>query len=209
MINWLTGGTLTKISLVLIAIMAGIIFYLYTQNKALNVKVDQTTQNIKSAKYGTQTFKSDSGKWQAISIEQNKTIAQLKQDKDSINLVYLKTLKELKIKPKEVTKIGEVNTIFKHDTTIKYVHKDTTYDFSKSSDVTNKITIKGDSIHNDLSITNEQTLILKNKRETIDPPRKFFLWRLFQKKQTIVYVQIQNSNKFIKTTKQDFQTIIK
>jgi len=210
MLNWLTGGILTKIGIVALVLMAGTIFYLHTQNVKLQTKVDNTTQNIKSINFGTKVFKNDSGQWQATSIEQNKTIAQLKQDKDSINLVNLKLAKQLKLKPKEITEIGQVDTKLIHDTSTIFIpHKDTTYDFSVKPYVTNKVKIKGDSISNDLQVSNDQSLVWHTKRETIDPPKSFFLLRWFQKRQTITYIDIINSNKLIRTTQQSFQIINK
>jgi hypothetical protein len=45
---------------------------------------------------------------------------------------------------------------------------------------------------------NESILALSYKKETVNPPRKFFLWRWFQKKHIITEGTIINNNPYCK-----------
>lgn len=59
-------------------------------------------------------------------------------------------------------------------------------------DVPNKIT-------HSVSVRNQTDLFVTTKRETINPPRKFFLFRLFQKKHTVVTVVAKEGNPWCQT----------
>lgn len=59
-------------------------------------------------------------------------------------------------------------------------------------DVPNKIT-------HSVSVRNQTDLFVTTKRETINPPRKFFLFRLFQRKHTVVTVVAKEGNPWCQT----------
>ena len=60
-------------------------------------------------------------------------------------------------------------------------------------DVPNKIT-------HSVSVRNQTDLFVTTKRETVNPPRKFFLFRLFQRKHTVVTVVAKEGNPWCQTT---------
>lgn len=45
-----------------------------------------------------------------------------------------------------------------------------------------------------VKVRNETTLIVRSRRETVKPPKRFFLFRLFQRKHTIVEVEAIEGN---------------
>ena len=59
-------------------------------------------------------------------------------------------------------------------------------------DVPNKIT-------HSVSVRNQTDLFVTTKRETVNPPRKFFLFRLFQRKHTVVTVVAKEGNPWCQT----------
>ena len=59
------------------------------------------------------------------------------------------------------------------------------------------------------SFIEEQFIIVNYKKETVNPPKKCWLGRLFQKKHKIVEVNIVEKNPYIKTKHQRFIEIIK
>lgn len=61
----------------------------------------------------------------------------------------------------------------------------------------------------DEEIYNEKNISWSNRRETIDTPKKFFLCRWFQKKQTVVEIKIEDLNPYFKTKEFKYNTIIK
>ena len=56
---------------------------------------------------------------------------------------------------------------------------------------------------------NEQYILFSYKKETVNPPKKFFLLRWFQKKHTVVIVNIINTNKYSNIESRRFVEIIK
>ena len=61
----------------------------------------------------------------------------------------------------------------------------------------------------DEEIYNEKNISWVNRRETIDPPKNFFLCRWFQPRHTIVEITIQDLNPYFKTKEFKYNTIIK
>ena len=59
-------------------------------------------------------------------------------------------------------------------------------------DVPNKIT-------HSVSVRNQTDLFVTTKRETVNPPRKFFLFRLFQRKHLVVTVVAKEGNPWCQT----------
>lgn len=54
----------------------------------------------------------------------------------------------------------------------------------------------------------EKYIIVNKKRETVNPPKKFFLFRWFQKKHWVMEVHIKEENPYIKETNNKFVEII-
>lgn len=54
----------------------------------------------------------------------------------------------------------------------------------------------------------ERFTYINGKRETVNPPKKFFLFRWFQKKHTVVEVKVKENNPYVKNKEQKFVQII-
>lgn len=61
----------------------------------------------------------------------------------------------------------------------------------------------------DIKVNSEKYLIVSSKKETVLPPRKCWLGRLFQKKHTILEVDIVENNPYIENGQQRFIEVIK
>lgn len=48
-------------------------------------------------------------------------------------------------------------------------------------------------------VRNETSLVVSSRRETVRPPRRFFLFRLFQRKHTVVTVEARENNPWCET----------
>ena len=66
-----------------------------------------------------------------------------------------------------------------------------------------------DTIITNPKFISDKYIVLNTDKQTIDPPKKFFIARWFQKKQTIIEVNIVEKNPYIKTKEQKFIEIIK
>lgn len=141
-------------------------------------------------------------------------IDQLEYFKDSINIKMDSILKVNKIQKEKIKQlsytqisISRTDTLFLRDTIFKKDFKLDTlivkpfYSLNLKLAYPNKIEVNP-------KFTNEQYAVFNFKKETIEPPKKFFLLRWFQKKQTIVTVDVFNSNPDVTIEKQRFIEII-
>ena len=55
----------------------------------------------------------------------------------------------------------------------------------------------------------ERYTFISGKRETVNPPKKFFLFRWFQKRHTVIEVNVREMNPYVKDKTQRFIQIIK
>ena len=124
----------------------------------------------------------------------------IKASKDSADIKIQQYIKELKIKPKTVT-----NTFYIHDT-VPYkndvyikdtvlaegVNIDTTF---KSKWFYQRLILKyPNNISIDTKVNNELVGVINTQRETIEVASKWWIVRLFQKKQTVVICTVKNLN---------------
>jgi hypothetical protein len=58
-------------------------------------------------------------------------------------------------------------------------------------------------------VTSEKSVVLYTSRETIEPPKKFFLCRWFQKKHTVVKAVVKENNPYVTNQENVFFEIIK
>jgi len=63
-------------------------------------------------------------------------------------------------------------------------------------------------IYTEPTFTSEKYIIVNKKKETVNPPKKFFLWRWFQRKHWVMEVHIKEKNPYIKEKENKFVEII-
>lgn len=142
------------------------------------------------------------------------TVEQLVEYSDSINRKLLNTLELLDIAKEEVIQMQYMqSSLSKLDTIII---KDTIFRDSIRID-----TVIGDNWYNvqlglyypntiiiNPTVISEKHIIMSTEKVTIDPPKKFFLCRWFQKKHTVVNIEVVEKNPYIQTEKNRFIEII-
>lgn len=148
------------------------------------------------------------------SVQMQNTIDELKDSKDSITIALMDSVKRWKIKASSVSMLGRVNQELEKTTVIKYepgsyTQKDTSYDFSTRPWIINTVAFTHIQATNHLNVKDTLTMVFADHRETINPPKKFFVLRWFQKKQTIVQADVVHSNPYIHTTGQRFIHVVK
>lgn len=144
------------------------------------------------------------------------TIEQLNYYNDSILIEMKKVQKDLKIKDDQLKALYYVNsqaskkdTVVFRDTLFRdpYLRIDTVIgDMWYSQNLSLRYP---DTIITNPKFISDKYIILNTDKQTIDPPKKFFIARWFQKKQTIIEVNIVEKNPYIKTKEQKFIEIIK
>lgn len=143
------------------------------------------------------------------------TIDQLKYESDSIIHKLDSVRSKLKIKDSKLQSAMYIkdsisikdSVVFKDSILMKGVDVDTIitnrwYNLSIRLKYPNKVLTS-------IDIENEKYVFIHTKRETIAPPKKFFLLRWFQKKHTIVQVDIEDGNPYIKNRNSKYIEIVK
>lgn len=197
-----------KYIIILILILVGAVAYLSYQNKQLTTKYETSIENIKAYDAQLSGLKDNNRVFKL-------TIDQLNYSNDSIINRMKEVQKELGIKDKRLQQLQyEASHAQRTDTIIL---KDTLFrDPQLRLD-----TIVGDKwFKTNLHLEFPSTIALKpeielerytfinGKRETVNPPKKFFLFRWFQKKHTVVEVNVREMNPYVKNKTQRFIQII-
>lgn len=143
------------------------------------------------------------------------TIEQLNYYNDSILQKMNNVRKELKIKDKNIKQLQYLLSVSTKKDTVLFT--DTIFrDKSLALD-----TIIGDKwynirlglkypnlIYTEPTFTSEKYIIVNKKKETVNPPKKFFLFRWFQRKHWVMEVHIKEKNPYIKEVNNKFVEII-
>lgn len=200
---------MNKYLIISIIILVGIISFLGYTNKKLSNQYAIAYENIKAYDAELSGLRGDTKVYKL-------TIEQLSYFNDSIIKKMKVVQKELGIKDKRLQQLQyEASHAQRADTIIL---KDTLF-----RDPQLKLdTIVGDkwfrtNLHLEFpstialepEIELERYTFINGKRETVNPPKKFFLFRCFQKKHTVVEVNIREMNPYVKDKTQRFIQIIK
>lgn len=183
--------------------------YSVSKLKKLEAEYELAINNNKAFENENSSLKEDN-------IIFKRTIEELQYSKDSLNSEMLNKAKQLKIKDEEIKRLQYLASIASKKDTI--ILRDTIYkdkDFKLD-------TLKGDqwykvAIHMEYpniltiepSFTSKQTFIVSEKKETLEPPKKFFICRWFQKKINITRVKVVEENPYIVINKERYIDIVK
>lgn len=199
---------MNKYLIISIIILVSIISFLGYTNKKLSNQYAIAYENIKAYDAELSGLKDDTKVYKL-------TIEQLNYFNDSITKKMNEVRKELGIKDSKIKQMQyKLSHIEKSDS---LTLPDTIFVNSFKLD-----TIIGDewannhiimSYPNKIKITPrfklESFLFVDAKRETIKPPKKFFLFRWFQKRHTVLNVTVKENNPYVETDEQKFVEIIK
>ena len=192
-----------------VLILTGIsMYWLYNRYQKLTAEYSISIENIKAYDAELSGLRDDTKVYKL-------TIEQLNYFNDSIIKKMKVVQKELGIKDKRLQQLQyEASHAQRADTIIL---KDTLFRDSQLK----LDTIVGDKwFRTNLHLEFPSTIALKpeielerytfisGKRETVNPPKKFFLFRWFQKKHTVVEVNVREMNPYVKDKTQRFIQII-
>lgn len=203
-----------KIKIIIGSIVAAIIVGLGTTTAVmsnrinkLNCEIAEATTNIKAYELENSALKDDT-------IEFQYTIEQLNYSKDSLNKKINKLRKELKIKDKDIQKLQYIvsenskkDSVFIHDTIFREKVKVDTTMGDNWSKLHLQLEFPNIVVAN-YSFRNESLVTTYLKKETIDPPHKCALIRLFQKKHKVIHVEVLEQNPYCETKEQKFINIV-
>lgn len=199
---------LSLFKVLFIVSLLGIGIYIWNERQDLKKEVCTLRNNQKAFIAGNSSLKDESRAFKF-------TIEQLNYYNDSILQKMNDARKELKIKDKNIKQLQYLLSVSTKKDTVLFA--DTIFrDKSLALD-----TIIGDKwynirlglkypnlIYTEPTFTSEKYIIVNKKKETINPPKKFFLFRWFQKKHWVMEVHIKEKNPYIKETNNKFVEII-
>ena len=183
------------------------LYWLYGKYQKLSVEYSNSIENIKAYDSELSGLTNDTKVYKL-------TIEQLNYFNDSITKKMNEVRKELGIKDSKIKQMQyKLSHIEKSDS---LTLPDTIFVNSFKLD-----TIMGDewannhiimSYPNKIKITPrfklESFLFVDAKKETIKPPKKFFLFRWFQKRHTVLNITVKENNPYAETDRQKFIEII-
>ena len=194
--------------IILILILVGAVAYLSYQNKQLTTKYETSIENIKAYDAQLSGLKDNNRVFKL-------TIDQLNYSNDSIINKMKEVQKELGIKDKRLQQLQyDLSHAQRNDIIIL---SDTIFkspEFKLDTIVGDKwfktnLHLKYPStIALSPEIELERFTYINGKRETVNPPKKFFLFRWFQKKHTVVEVNVREMNPYVKNKTQRFIQIV-
>ena len=146
------------------------------------------------------------------------SIDQLKYFNDSVLQALDATRKELKIKDKNLKALQAVKSGFTKKDTITITQVDTLF-----KEPTLAIdTLIGDDWYNlQLGLKypsmiavkpyfkSEKHIIVSSKKETVNPPKKFFLFRIFQRKHRVLHIDVVEKNPYVENESSKYVEIIR
>ena len=193
---------------ILVSLLAISTYTLYTNNQKLKEEISISMSNQKAFIAENSSLKEENRVFKF-------TIEQLNYYNDSISQKMNEVRKELKIKDKDLKQMQYLLSEAQRKDTI--VFRDTLF-----REPALKIdTLLGDrwyqmklglrypsTIITEPKFTSEKYVIMNYKRETIDPPRKCFIARWFQKKHKVVEVEVVEKNPYIENKQQRFIEIV-
>ena len=194
--------------IVLTSLLAVSTYILYNRNQDLKDEISVSMSNQKAFIAENSSLKEENRVFKF-------TVEQLNDYNDSILQKMNNIRKELKIKDKNLKQLQYLLSVSTKKDTVLFT--DTIFrDKSLALD-----TIIGDKwynirlglkypfyIYTEPTFTSEKYIIVNKKKETVNPPKKFFLFRWFQRKHWVMEVHIKEKNPYIKETNNKFVEII-
>ena len=193
---------------ILISLLAVSTYTLYNRNQDLKEEISVSMTNQKAFIAENSSLKEENRAFKF-------TVEQLNYYNDSILEKMNEVRKRLKIKDNNLKQMQYLLSVSTKKDTILFT--DTIFkDKGLALD-----TIIGDKwynirlglkypnlIYTKPTFTSEKYIIVNKKKETINPPKKFFLFRWFQKKHWVMEVHIKEKNPYIKEINNKFVEII-
>ena len=193
---------------ILVSLLSISVYTLYTYNQKLK---EETATLISNQK----TFIAENSSLKEKNSVFKFTVEQLSYYNDSILQKMNNVRKELKIKDKNIKQLQYLLSVSTKKDTVLFT--DTIFrDKSLALD-----TIIGDKwynirlglkypnlIYTEPTFTSEKYIIVNKKKETVNPPKKFFLFRWFQRKHWVMEVHIKEKNPYIREIDNKFVEII-
>ncbi len=179
-----------------------------------NKRIQRLNEELLVATNNNKAYEAERDSLKNNTVQFQFTVNQLNHSKDSLLNRLNEVRKQLKIKDKEINELQyfaslteKSDSIIVHDTIFqKGVVLDTLV-----GDDWSQLAIHAEYpniLNTDYSFKNSTVVLMHNSRVTVDPPKKCWLARLFQKKQTIVEIDVVQENPYCINQEQKFIKIL-
>lgn len=193
---------------ILMSLLAVSTYTLYNRNQDLKEEISVSMTNQKAFIAENSSLKEENRAFK-FTVEQlnyyNDSILQKMNDVRKELSVKDKDLKQMQYLLSEATKKDTVlftDTVFRDkELALDTIIGDKWYNIRLGLKYPNLI-------YTEPTFTSEKYIIVNKKKETINPPKKFFLFRWFQRKHWVMEVHIKEKNPYIKETNNKFVEII-
>jgi hypothetical protein len=199
---------MNKYLIITIIVLLAVIGAMWQQVEHANSRWEAAEANVKN-------YDSQLGYERKKSVAFQLTVDQLKYFNDSIMKALDDTRKELGVKDKNLKALQHISSVFTRTDTI--YHKDTL--FRDPIDIDTLLTDGWYSLRLGLKypsmiavkpyFKSEKHIIVSSKKETVNPPKKFFLFRWLQKKHRVVHIDVIEKNPYVECDNSRYIEIIK
>lgn len=187
------GGIIVTAIIVILSVVIGL----------QHQKIKRIQDDLSVAIINNKAYEAENDSLVNKNIEFNFTVEQLNHSQDSLVQLLNKTRKELKVKDKNIEELqylashtSKTDSIFVRDT----IFRDNGFELDTTiADEWAKLQLHlkyPNLINTEYSFKNETIIVSSSRRETIEPPHKCWLIRLFQKKHTITDVEVIQNNPY-------------
>lgn len=194
---------------ILVMVLSMLLYMERKGRKAAEEKWKEATENVKS--YG-ELFSSTDSKGRAFRL----TVEQLESSRDSIFQELRKAKDELKIKDSRLQSLQYMSSTYSRSDTITLTDtlfrdpkleldtlvSDEWYSMRLGMKYPSAIMVQPE-------FRSERSVVVSMKKETVDPPKKFFLLRWFQKKHYVVNVDVIEKNPYVRDMNNRYVEIIR
>lgn len=179
------------------------------QFKAVNSKRETAEANVKA-------YSSLLSEEKANNRGLQLTVNQLEYFNDSILKKLDDTRNELNIKDKQLKVLHYISSEFSKTDTVEI--KDTIFrDPTLAIDTVLsdkwyllRLGLKYPStVTTDVSFVSEKHIVVSSKKETVNPPKKWWILRIFQKKHNVIIVDVVEKNPYVENTENRYIEIIR
>ncbi len=199
------------IYIALLVITSGIIIGVLLNQRSKTEK--KWKEAVENAKAYSELFSNSENKNRAFKL----TVDQLKNSNDSIFKELNEARKELKVKDSKLKSIQYVSSSFskvdtitlKGDTIFKDSHinidtllSDEWYSVKVGLKYPSTVTVEP-------TFKSIKYIVVSAKKETVNPPKRFFLFRWFQKKQIRLNVDVVEKNPYVQNQDNRFVEIVR
>ena len=195
-------------------VLFGIVAFEWYQLSEVYKKWETAEANVKAY---SEELSSSKNKNTALQL----SVDQLKYFNDSVLQALDDTRKELKIKDKNLKALQAISSKFTKRDTIR-IPGDTIFrEPSFALDTLVKDEWGGDwytlrlglkypsMVTVEPEFKSDKHIIVSSKKETVNPPKKFFLFRWFQRKHTVLHIDVIERNPYVKSENSKYVEIIK